>query len=144
MKISRYHIIFALVAVSLIFSILLSVEPASQICSANSGCELVYYSQYNSFLGIHNSYYGIAIFSLLILLMISHFIKPAAGKKALINLSVILGSLAALYFLCIQSFVLHAFCKYCIIVDFSMLACLALVVPELKKGFSELKAEKGK
>ncbi|MEX2017475.1 MAG: vitamin K epoxide reductase family protein [Candidatus Pacearchaeota archaeon] len=134
MKINKYYVIFGLILISLISSIILSVKPASEICDINVGCEVVYYSIYNSFLGIQNSYYGMGIFSLLILIMISYFINPTQNKKAIINLSILVGALAALYFLYIQGFVLKAFCQYCLIVDISMILSLILILPELKRG----------
>ena len=138
MKNLRYQIILALFIVSLISSIILAVKPVSEICDVSSGCQAVYFSGYSSFLGVQNSYYGVVIFSLLILLLISNFINPTQNKKALVNLSIIIGSIVALYFLYLQNFVLEAFCKYCLIVDFSLLICLILIIPELKRGFSSL------
>jgi len=143
MKNITYHIILALFLVSLISSIVLSTQSISEVCEVGSvwNCEIIYASGYNSFLGIQNSYYGVVIFTLLILLTLSHLINPSQNKKALINLSIIGGSLIALYFLYLQHFVLQAYCKYCLIVDFSILICLALIVPELKKGFKSLKLQ---
>ena len=141
MKNIRYHIILALFLISLISSIILSVKPASEICDINSGCEVVYYSQYNSFLGIQNSYYGAIIFALLIILTVSYLINPTQNKKAMINVSIVVGSLIALYFLGIQHFVLEAYCQYCLIVDFSIIISLIVILPELKKGFFDFRNE---
>ena len=134
MKFSKYHIILALFLISLISSIILSVKPTSEICDVSSGCEVVYYSAYSSFLGIQNSYYGTVIFALLIILTFTYLINPTRNKKAAINLSILIGGLVALYFLYIQSFVLKAYCQYCLIVDLSMVIALILIFPELKKG----------
>jgi len=141
MKISKYHAIFVLFLASLISSIVLSVKPASEICDINSGCEVVYYSIYNSFLGIQNSYYGTVIFSLLIIYMVSYFINPTQNKKAIINLSVLIGALITSYFIYVQGFVLKAFCQYCLVVDLSMVISLILILPELKKGLFGFKNE---
>ncbi len=141
MKDIRYKIIFGLFLVSLISSIILSIKPASEICDINSGCEIVYYSAYNSFLGVQNSYYGVIIFSLLSILMISYFINPTNNKKAVINLAILIGALIALYFLYVQNFVLKAFCQYCLIVDLSTVISFLLILPELKKGFLGIKKE---
>ena len=140
-KISRYQIILALFIISLISSIILSVKPVAEICDISSGCEVVHYSQYNYAFGIQNSYYGVVIFTLLIVLTLSYLINPTHNKKALINLSIVVGSLIALYFLYLQHFVLEAYCRYCLIVDFSMIISLILILPELKKGFFDFKNE---
>lgn len=142
MKISKYLIILGLLLIALISSIILSTRPVSEICDVNSGCEIVYYSHYNSLLGIQNSYVGVVIFSLLILLIISYLVNPTHNKKAMINLSIVIGSLIALYFLYIQNFILEAYCRYCLIIDFSMIISLILILPELKKGFLDFKNEK--
>lgn len=135
----RYYIILVLFLISLISSIVLSFTSVSLICSTISGCEVIHYSAYNSFLGVQNSDYGIIIFAFLSLLTISYFINPTQNKKALINLSIILGSILALYFLYVQHFILEAYCRYCLIVDFSVILCLILIIPELRRGFSSIK-----
>src|SRR3989304_5040549 len=91
----RYHVVLLLFLISLISSIMLSVTPVSVICDVSSGCEVVHYSQYNYTFGMQNSYYGVVIFTLLILLTLSHLINPSQNKKALINLSIVGGSLMA-------------------------------------------------
>lgn len=139
MKNIKYQIILALVIIALISSIILSFTPVSLICSTSSDCSIVHYSSYNSLFGIENSYYGIVIFSFLALLIIFYFTNPTQNKKALINFSIIIGSVVALYFLYIQHFILEAYCRYCLIVDFSVIICLILILPELKNGFSNLK-----
>jgi len=134
MKISKYHIILALFIAALISSIILSVKPVSEICDIDSGCEIVYYSIYNSFLGIQNSYYGVVIFILLIMLTLSYLINPTQNKKSMINLSILVGSIIALYFLYIQGFILKTYCQYCLMVDLSMVISLILILPELKNN----------
>ena len=137
----RYHVVLLLFLISLISSIMLSVTPVSVICDVSSGCEVVHYSQYNYTFGMQNSYYGVIIFALLIILTLSYLINPTQNKKAMINLSIVIGSLIALYFLSIQHFILEAYCRYCLIVDFSMMISLILIFPELKKGFFGFKNE---
>lgn len=139
MKITRYHLVLILFLIALISSIILSTKPAPEICDINNGCEIVEYSKYNSVFGISNSYFGIVIFVLIIGLIISYLINPTQNKKAMINLSIIGGSLVALYFLYVQHFILNAYCRYCLIVDFSIIICLILIIPSLKKGFAGLR-----
>jgi uncharacterized membrane protein len=142
MKNIRYQIILALFLISLISSVILSTKTASEICNASNGCEIVYYSQYNSLLGISNAYYGIIIFAFLSIWMISYLINPSKTKKMIINLAIIIGSVIAIYFLYIQNFVLEAYCRYCLIIDFSTIISFALIIPDLKKGFLSFKNEK--
>lgn len=142
MKNIKYQIILGLLLLALISSLILSIKPISEICDVNSGCEIVYYSQYNSLLGIQNSYVGVVIFALLIALTLSYLVNPTHNKKAMINLSIVIGSLIALYFLYVQNFVLKAYCRYCLIIDFSIIISFILILPELKKGFLDFKNEK--
>lgn len=133
MKNIRYQIILALFLISLISSIILSTKTVSEICNASNGCEIVYYSQYNSLFGISNSYYGIVIFAFLSIWMISYLTNPTSNKKMIINLAIIIGSIISIYFLYIQNFVLEAYCRYCLIIDISTIISFALIVPDLKK-----------
>jgi len=142
MKNIRYQIILVLFLISLISSIVLSTKTASEICNASNGCEIVYYSQYNSFFGISNAYYGIVIFAFLSIWMISYLINPNKNKKMIINFAVIIGSIIALYFLYIQHFALSAYCRYCLIIDFSMILSLILIFSDFKKDFLNFKNEK--
>lgn len=141
MKKIRYFIVLALFLLSLISSIILSTKSASEICNASNGCEIVYYSQYNSLFGISNSYYGIVIFAFLSLFTIYYLVNPTQTKKAIINLAIIIGFLAALFFLYVQTFILGTFCRYCLIIDISMILAFLLIIPELKKGFFNFKNE---
>lgn len=141
MKNLKEKIILALFIISLISSIILSFTPLSVICNINSGCEIIHYSQYNYTFGIQNSYYGIIIFSLLIMLTLSHLITPTQNKKKLINLAIITGSIIAIYFLYVQHFILETYCRYCLLIDFSLIICLILILPELKKGVFNFKNE---
>jgi len=139
MKNIKYQIILGLILLALISSLILSLKPVSEICDINSECEIVYYSQYNSLFGFQNSYFGVVIFTFLIALILSYFINPTNNKKTIINLIIFVGSLLALYFLYIQNFILQAYCKYCLIVDLSMVISLILILPELKKGLFNFK-----
>lgn len=139
MKNITYHIILILFLTALVSSIILSTKTASEICDVKSGCEIVQYSKYNSAFGISNSYFGIAIFTLVSGLILSHLVNPTQNKKAMINLSIIGGTIIAFYFLYVQHFILEAYCRYCFIVDFSMIICFILIIPELKKGFAGLR-----
>ena len=123
----KYQILLAISILSFLTSIMLSVGQSEQVfCGINSGCDIVKNSSYNYTLGIQNSYYGIAVFGILSILLFSQIKKHNQVKKKLINISIVLGSIAVLYFLYVQAFVLHAYCKYCLIVDIAMI--LALII----------------
>ncbi|MBM3228272.1 hypothetical protein FJZ20_00055 [Candidatus Pacearchaeota archaeon] len=135
MKTIKYPVLLALAVLSLISSILLSLPSSSsgECLLGGTSCNIVHSSEYNYFLGIQNSYYGIVIFSILSLLIYLQIKKPEKIKKNLIHLAIIFGSLFALYFLYLQHFVLNAYCDYCLIVDFSMLISLGIIIANWKK-----------
>jgi len=120
----KYYILLGLFLLSLIASAIISFVPTSDVCNLEAGCYTVQNSQYNSLLGIKNSYFGAVIFIGLIFLTYSQIKNHSIVKRNWIHLLTILGSIVALSFLYFQQFVIHAYCKYCLIVDFSMLAAL--------------------
>ena len=128
MKILKYNILFVLFLVALLFSVILSFFPTPAICSLNGGCDVVHDSPYNYTFGIQNSYFGIPIFLVLTFLAFSQIKHPTKTKRKWINRGVLLGGLVAVYFLVIQAFVLKSYCHYCLVVDISILASLAIVL----------------
>ena len=129
----KYKILLILFVLALASSLILSLAPLSEICDPGKGCDVVQHSSYSSLFGIKNSHYGVAVFTLAILLIFSHIKNPTEKKKNLIHVIVIIGSLVALYFIYLQQFVLTAFCKYCMVVDVSMLAALSIIIFNWKK-----------
>ena len=138
----KYKILLVLFVISLASSMALSIVPEQELCSIQSGCEVVHYSSYNYTFGIQNSYYGVVIFFFLSAFTLFYLIKPSMGKKAFINLAIIIGFVISLYFMYVQVFLLKAFCKYCLVVDLSVIISLILIIPELRKGFLEAKSKK--
>jgi len=134
----KYKVLLVLFIISFASSLTLSLKPVSEICDLNKGCEVVHYSQYNFTFGIQNSHYGIFIFLFLILLTSSQIVKPKKNKETAIKLLVIIGSLIVVYFLYIQEFVLNAYCKYCLLVDFSLLLALIVILSELKEDVKKI------
>lgn len=124
----KYRILFWLFLFSLIVSLILSLTPISEICDPGKGCEVVQHSSYASTLGIKNSHYGSVIFALALLLIISHIRKPEDYKRKIIHAIIIASSLVALYFIYIQEFILNAYCKYCMVVDISMLVAFLVII----------------
>ncbi|GIU68546.1 MAG: hypothetical protein KatS3mg001_396 [Candidatus Pacearchaeota archaeon] len=130
---SKYIILLFLFVISLISSLILSIVPNSEICRPGVGCDIVHNSSYNYTLGIQNSYYGIFIFSFLILMTFLQIKKHTKEKRVFINVAVVTGFLISLYFLYIQKFILKAYCIYCLIVDFSMVIAFLIVIFNWKK-----------
>ena len=124
----KYNFLLALFILSFIISIILSIIPTSDICSVELGCNIVQKSVYNSFLGIKNSFFGIFIFGILSILTYLQIKYHLGYRRKLINYAVSLGFFISLYFLYIQFFVLHAFCKYCVVVDISTVIAFILTV----------------
>ncbi len=130
----KYEILLILTMIALLSSAILSFVPAQEVCNIDDeGCSVVYNSSYNNLLGIKNSYYGVCIFLLLFLLIYYQIKKPTDVKRNIIHATIILGSVLALSFLYIQEFILHAYCKYCVMVDISMLIALGITLYSWKK-----------
>lgn len=116
----------------------MSLKPVSEICEPGEGCEIVQNSIYSETFGIKNNYLGSLIFIGLIFLTISQMIKPSMNKKLLLYSLVIIGSGIAIFFLYLQQFVLGAYCKYCLVVDFSLLLALFVILPGIKKDLPKI------
>jgi uncharacterized membrane protein len=125
---TKYGIILVLMILATIASVILSFIPLQQACGANAGCSIVNTSQYEKTFGIKNAHLGLIAFPILALLTIFELRKSKRYQKTLITLGMILGGAFAVYFLYIQTFVLKAFCKYCIVVDLGVLISLALIL----------------
>ncbi len=123
----RYKIILVFFALSLISSAMLAFLPLPAICNPTEGCNAVQTSPYSKTFGIDNSYFGVIIFSAMTFLILWQIIKPEKRKEFAIKWGVILGTLVAIYFLFLQEFVIHAYCKYCLIVDIGMLISFTVI-----------------
>jgi len=119
--------------IALIASAILSFSSVQDVCDLKEGCYTVHNSSYNSILGIKNSYPGMVLFLTTILLIYSQIKNPSIRKRKIINLMAILGAYIAIFFLIVQIFILKAYCQFCLIVDFSMLAALVTIIVYWKK-----------
>ncbi len=138
----KYKAILFLFLISLASSLIISLVPLPLICSPNEGCTIVQSSPYASVFGISNDYFGDAIFLMMSVATILFILRPTKGKKLFINLGVCIGALVAIYFLYLQAFVIHAFCKYCLVVDFSMILAFALTfIPDKTHGKNSRREE---
>lgn len=128
----KYLIILFLFVSALAASALLAFTPVSEICNPGVGCDIVQHSTYAKTFGVKNSYYGVGIFSFLVLITVLQLKKPTKLKKIVIYSFIQLGSVIALYLIYLQHFVLNAYCKYCLVVDFSLLLALILILLDWK------------
>jgi len=139
----KYNILLVIFLVALGSSIVLSFVPLPLICTQLEGCNAVQTSSYSKTLGVENSYFGIAIFFIMSVLTYSHIYKPKKNKEVLINVGVFIGAMIALYFLYLQQFVLHAYCKYCMVVDVGMVICFIVInIPTKDKSKTEANEKK--
>ena len=125
---NKHHIILAFLIISLASSIVLSTQPLSEICDVGKGCEVVQHSKYSETLGIKNSHFGVLIFAILSIITFKQIKLPTKKKKQFLKLGLIIGSIIAIYFIYLQQFILKAYCKYCMVVDISILIALAILL----------------
>ena len=133
MEIKKYHTLLFLFALALGSSLVLSLIPLPAICDPGKGCDVVQHSVYAYTLGISNNYYGVIAFGILTAITLSHMQKRRKWKKNIIHLGTILGAVAAFYFLYIQHYILNAYCKYCVVIDFSIIIALGIVILKWKE-----------
>ena len=126
----KYKILLLIFLISLTSSIILlsTNHGNSNFCNPNGGCSSVQNSKYAYLFGISNSIYGIILFSFLSIITFMEIIKPTQIKRLLIDSGAIIGFFIAIYFIFLQIFVLKAFCKYCLIIDFGMILAFILIV----------------
>lgn len=124
----KYKILIVLFFISFIISLVLSLIPTPEICSVQLGCSVVQSSSYNSLVGIKNSFFGIFIFAVMSFLAYLQIKYHLGYRRKIINYAVIIGALVSLFFIYIQAFVLHAYCRYCLVVDISMVIALVLTI----------------
>ncbi len=130
----KYKVLLALFFIALVASSILAFEEASKVCEENGGeCSVITKSDYTKLGGINNTYLGIVVFLFLVVFTFSEIKRPKKIKRFIINLGVIIGSILALYFIYLQLFVLKLFCKYCMLVDFSMLLALVVLILSWKR-----------
>lgn len=130
----KYKILLILFFIALITSTILAFTETSTICDVNGGCSKVAGSEYNQFVGINNSYFGILIFLFLTIITFSEVRKPKKTKRFIINMGILIGTPIALFFLYLQQFILKEYCKYCLIIDISILIALLVMVYSWKRN----------
>jgi uncharacterized membrane protein len=125
----KYVILLIIFIICLIASIILSFIPPEEACgNIDSGCYIINTSEYAKTIGIKNCYVGLIVFSVLIILTIFHLLKSKKYKKQLILITLIIGSIFAVYFIYLQLIVIKACCQYCMVVDIGTLLGLAIAL----------------
>ncbi len=137
MKNKKYKLLLILFALSFLSSIALSTGKTRLLCDAYSECDIVKNSKYSYTFGISNNYYGIVIFAFMLVLVLMQIKNPTEKKEKTIKLGVMVASLVALYFLYLQAFVIKAYCRYCLLIDTSMLFALAITFTPWRKHNSK-------
>ncbi len=134
----RYKILLLLFLISLASSVIMVFDGNNKFCEIDEivekgSCTDVQNSAYASTFGIKNYYYGIVIFILLSLLTYSQIRYPRRTKRNLIHITVYIGTAIALYFIYLQQFVLNAYCRYCMVIDISMVLAFFVVFSERRR-----------
>tara|TARA_Y100000310_G_C20352868_1_gene655229 strand:+ start:154 stop:591 length:438 start_codon:yes stop_codon:yes gene_type:complete len=129
-KITRNKYIFLVILfiISLISSLIISLQPVSDYCDVGEGCDVVQHSIYAKTFGIKSSHFGVLAFSLLLIVTLLQLKKPTKKKKQFIQIGIIISAIIAIKFIYIQAFVLNAYCTYCLIVDIAMILALILLM----------------
>lgn len=122
----KYKIILALLIISLISSLILTLTPTPIICE--KGCDIVQTSKYAYTFGVKNSVLGVFAFAILSAITILQIKQPSKNRRITINLSVAIGAIVAIYFIYLQHFILFSYCKYCLVVDMSMIISIGIIL----------------
>ena len=88
-------------------------------CTIALGCETVLTSRFSTILGIPIALVGALFFLVLIFLLLLGFFKY-------FKLLILSGVGVSIVLFCIQAFVLHAFCQYCLLSEVIILTIFAL------------------
>lgn len=90
-----------------------TLSPLPAFCSPGSGCDEVRRSAFGTLFGIPVSAIGLVAFFSLFSLSFFPSWQTLTARAA------IFGGLAGIFLLGLQGFVIHAFCKFCVVVDIS-------------------------
>ena len=99
----------------------------TKICTPGEGCATVQNHATAFTFGIKNSLFGAIIFAILVILTLIQIIKHLKSIDKIIYSGIIISSIISIYFLYLQQFVIHAYCKYCLVVDFAILIALIIL-----------------
>jgi predicted DsbA family dithiol-disulfide isomerase/uncharacterized membrane protein len=99
-------------------------QETSMFCGRGEGCDAVRLSAYASLLGVPTPVYGVLFFAAVLVLSL----VPGPVVRGALTLVAAVGGLGGVGFILLQTLEVHAFCKYCLIVDVAsiLIALLAL------------------
>jgi len=134
----KYKILIVLFIIAFLASAILTFVPVEDACKiggeeTEDGCLSVQTSKYAKTFGIKISHIGFIVFLFLTILTYSQIKYPRSIKRHIIHLGTILGTVIAIYFLYLQEVVLKSYCKYCLVVDFAMIAAFIVIAVKWKK-----------
>jgi uncharacterized membrane protein len=124
----KYRLLAVIFGICFIMSAILSFMTPEQACGGvETTCYAVQTSEYESTLGVNNSYFGLIAFSILGILALYQIREPKKTIKKLMNYGIIAGAIFASYFLYLQFFVIDALCRYCMVVDTGSILALGIM-----------------
>ena len=112
----------------------------------DSGCDKVEQSQWSSFAGIPVAAYGLVFYLSLFTLLILSLFASSRPRDTLAGIAIIilaLGIIADVYLLCLQAFLIHAYCKVCIFTYLLSTGAFIAIFPARRaiRGIPALAAE---
>lgn len=136
-KTNLQRAILVLVILLVLLSVLNYILSYSSVCLVgdSTSCSNVQNSQYGSILGIKISLLGLMAFILLFIV----YLGATLNKKYKDNfyeiflVGVVIGTLASIYFIFLQLFVLKTICINCMLIDSAMIILAILVFINHKK-----------
>jgi uncharacterized membrane protein len=118
----KYLLILIIFLIAFLSSLLLSQNVP---CGSEETCSQVTAPIFQD--KVTNGYIGMVIFAFLSVITYLQIRKPNKKRKLIINTGIVFGSMIALYLLYLQFFALHAYCTYCMIIDFGLLIALGII-----------------
>ena len=112
---------------------MLTFSPIEETCNIGNSCNAVQNSIQAETFGVKNSLYGVGIFLFLTFLTFSQIKKYGKIKGFLINMGIIISFIISIYFIYLMVFVLNSYCKYCLVVDISMILGFLTIIFYHKK-----------
>ena len=124
----KYFWALILFFICLISSIILAVRVPGTMCYGVKGCDVVQSSEYSMTFGIKNGYYGMVAFAVMIFLTYLQIVEPDDKRAKMILWMSVFGGLVALRFLYLMTFVIGAYCTFCLVVDIGMVLALVVLI----------------
>lgn len=125
----KYRSLAVIFGVCFIISAILAFMSPEQACGGiETTCYAVQTSEYETTLGVSNSYFGLIAFSILGVLALYQINEPKKRAENFLTYGIIAGAIFALYFIYLQFFVINALCRYCMIVDTGSVLALLIMV----------------